>query len=105
MSALRYVILHHTGFGEPHFDLMFETSPGSDLLTWRSDAWPIDPQSKLTPIAIHRGTYLDYQGEVSGGRGNVRRIHASTFNLQQNDADVFAGVFETGKTFRLNKSH
>lgn len=104
MEPLRYVVLFHEGFGQPHFDLMFETAPGSDLLTWRSDSWPLKPQTTLTPIDLHRRAYLDYEGEISGGRGNVRRIHAGTFELLQNNVEVFAGVFESGKKFCLAKS-
>ena len=50
MQNLRYVILRHEGVAEPHFDLMFEASPGAPLLTWRSMEWPIDREAKLTKI-------------------------------------------------------
>ena len=105
MEPLRYVVLFHEGFGEPHYDLMFETSPGSDLLTWRSDSWPLQTNAILTPIAVHRRAYLEYEGEISGGRGAVQSVHAGTFELQQNDDDLFSGVFESGKSFRLKKNH
>ena len=42
MPPLRYVILWHDGVAEPHFDLMFETLPGSALATWRSPRWPVE---------------------------------------------------------------
>jgi hypothetical protein len=55
---LRYVILHHGGIADPHFDLMFETLPGSDLATWRSQAWPIEEPTPLTRLKDHRRLYL-----------------------------------------------
>ena len=72
--ALRYVVLRHDGIPDPHFDLMFETSPGSMLATWRSPQWPVAADSLLTPLPDHRADYLTYEGPVSGGRGTVRRV-------------------------------
>jgi hypothetical protein len=71
---LRYAILHHTGVPEPHYDLLFETYPGSNLSTWRSPVWPIEHSTSVTRLKDHRRVYLDYTGEVSGGRGHVDRV-------------------------------
>ncbi|MEK6675248.1 MAG: DNA polymerase ligase N-terminal domain-containing protein [Planctomycetota bacterium] len=74
MSA-RFVILHHTGFGNEHWDLMLEQ--GEILLTWRLE---VDPTIRsnfpmgATRIGDHRKAYLDYEGPLSGGRGSVRRL-------------------------------
>jgi hypothetical protein len=78
---LRYVILHHTGVAEPHYDLMIESRPGGPLHTWRCPAWPIERATRVERIADHRRAYLDYEGEVGGGRGEVRRVAAGTFRL------------------------
>jgi hypothetical protein len=59
---------------EPHFDLMFETLPGSMLATWRSEAWPIERGTALTRLRDHRRLYLDYEGQLSGQRGTVYRV-------------------------------
>lgn len=75
---MRYVVLHHTGFGEPHFDLMFETALGSPLATWRANEWPLGRAAHLTLLGDHRGDYLDYEGPVSGNRGVVRRVQSGT---------------------------
>jgi hypothetical protein len=66
--------LNHTGIAEPHFDLMFETAPGSPLATWRCHHWPPSPDEKFQPLGDHRRDYLDYQGPVSNHRGQVRQI-------------------------------
>ena len=84
--SLRFVVLRHDGIPDPHFDLMFETSPGSSLVTWRSARWPIDRETPLVRIAEHRRSYLDYQGPVSGGRGQVHRVTTGFYRLQQTDA-------------------
>ncbi|MEM6315195.1 MAG: hypothetical protein AAF743_13970 [Planctomycetota bacterium] len=73
---LRYVILHHTGYEEDHFDVMVEREPGGMLRTWRSATWPI--RGPVTPIHDHRRKYLDYEGPISGDRGEVRRVASGT---------------------------
>lgn len=73
-GPLRYVVLHHQGVDAPHFDLMFETSPGSALRTYRLPQWPVQEGDVATPLKEHRREYLDYQGPVSNNRGFVTRI-------------------------------
>ncbi len=101
MTALRYVILHHEGIAEPHYDLMFETAPGSDLATWRANEWPIHHGSALTRLADHRRAYLDYEGPVSGDRGTVKRISAGTYDLGQNRDGLFQGIWREAEEFAL----
>lgn len=104
VTALRYVVLRHDALPDAHFDLMFETMPGSALATWRATDWPIHHGSVLTRIADHRCAYLEYEGPVSGGRGSVRRVTAGTFLLINNNAGLFAGEFnDTGAPFTLVK--
>jgi hypothetical protein len=81
---LKYVILHHLGIDQPHYDLLFETLPGSQLTTWRSPIWPIDSTVSLTRLKDHRRFYLDYEGDISGGRGRVYR-------LAHGDCDISIG--------------
>lgn len=75
MQPLRYVVLHHTGGTESsHFDLMFETLPGSMLATWRSETWPIELPVQLTRLRDHRRLYLEYEGDLADHRGRVYRV-------------------------------
>ena len=76
LDALRYVILRHEDIAEPHFDLMFETSPGGALATWRSDVWPIERPTPVLRLADHRQDYLTYEGPISNDRGSVRRVES-----------------------------
>jgi hypothetical protein len=102
---MRYVVLHHTGYGEPHFDLMVETAPDSPLATWRSAVWPfIEVTYQLEHLADHRRTYLDYEGPVSGGRGMVRRVHAGTHTVVQDHPVLLIITVETGEVWRLFRS-
>lgn len=72
----RFVIQHHIlPDGDEHWDLMLEGPHG--LFTWSLPS-PPDQQNTLPmtvrQLADHREAYLDYEGEVSGGRGRVE-IH------------------------------
>src|ERR1043165_9144409 len=75
LSAGRFVVLRHMWGADTHFDLMFEHA--GKLMTWRSEA-PLAEigERPVTIIRIgdHRLAYLEYEGDVSGGRGRVERI-------------------------------
>ncbi len=75
----RFVLLEHRWNGV-HFDLMLETEPGGPLRTWAIDAEIVRghdlPARELTP---HRAIYLDYEGQISGGRGTVKRLDRGEF--------------------------
>lgn len=67
----RFVILEHHHQGV-HWDFMLEA--GESLRTWRLAAAPVsDAAIAATPLPDHRRMYLDYEGEISGGRGHVTR--------------------------------
>ena len=73
----RFVLLEHNWNGV-HWDFMLES--GDVLRTWAIDA-PIVSGRDLPARALgdHRQIYLDYEGEISGDRGRVRRVDAGTF--------------------------
>jgi hypothetical protein len=101
---LRYVVLRHEGIDRPHFDLMFETSRGSMLATWRSSEWPVNERTRLEPLGEHRRDYLTYEGPISGDRGNVRRIHSGHHEIQQNDAQRLRVALENETILDLPRS-
>lgn len=75
-----------------HYDWMFEVD--GQLLTWASEQWSAATQPvefAALPLPPHRLAYLDYEGEVSGNRGTVRRVEAGTHRLLDvsNDRFVF----------------
>ncbi|MBX7103891.1 MAG: hypothetical protein K1X57_07410 [Gemmataceae bacterium] len=73
----RYVILHHD-WPTSHFDLMLEV--GLVLKTWRVNRVPIagEPE-QAEAIDDHRLEYLTYEGPISRGRGNVRRVESGEY--------------------------
>lgn len=74
----RYVLLAHD-WPTPHFDLLLEC--GDVLKSWRLLAGPTPGVTvPAEPNADHRLAYLDYEGEVSGGRGTVRRVAAGEYH-------------------------
>ncbi len=80
----RFVVLTHD---HPflHWDLMLDN--GEALRTWRLSRPPdADDDVSAEPLADHRRAYLDYEGPVSGGRGEVRRWDAGDFLLLEEDA-------------------
>lgn len=74
-----FVLLEHTvEHPRPgvHWDLMIEL-PGRDkLATWRLTHDPTKQAGAIEAARIgeHRRAYLDYEGDIGGGRGSVRRV-------------------------------
>ena len=80
----RFTILEHTGAPDDptgrHYDLLLED--GESCRTWRLAALPESggPAVEVRDLAPHRLAWLDHEvGEVSGGRGFVRRVDAGTY--------------------------
>lgn len=92
----QYVILRHD-FPELHWDLMLENE--GVLQTWRLNSPPtLDHASDESSIDLiaealpdHRLAYLEYEGPVSGDRGEVSRWDRGTFSLlEQSDQLIVA---------------
>lgn len=75
----RFVVLEHAGNGI-HWDVMLERD--NALETWAIDQ-PLQPGTELPArrLAAHRIAYLDYEGPISRGRGNVRRVAGGIYQL------------------------
>ncbi|MCB9893387.1 MAG: hypothetical protein H6839_02945 [Planctomycetes bacterium] len=93
--AQRFVILEHTVNGEAHYDLMLEVEGQEKLRTFQLARWPLSVGESCLCRRLddHRRAYLDYQGEVSGGRGVVRRVESGTWSgdprLQLSGSETF----------------
>jgi hypothetical protein len=100
--TVRYVVLHHTGFGEPHFDLLIDAEGAGPLLSWRLSRWPL-VGGDAVPAAVHRREYLDYEGPVSRGRGAVMQAAVGTVEIVSRDQETICARFPgTGCTVELN---
>src|SRR3954465_6146010 len=96
MPPLRYVILWHDGVPQPHFDLMFETLPGSALSPWRCPRWPVDVPTSATRLKDHRRAYLEYEGDLSDRRGRVTRVAGGDCELDIEEGGMWNIRLTTG---------
>ena len=71
----------------PHHDWLVADparpgDPAASLWTVRVhaawDAWPDRGVMRMTPLPPHRRRYLSWQGELTGGRGRVKRVGSGT---------------------------
>lgn len=75
----RFVILTHD-FPQQHWDFMLESA--GVLRTWRLEEEPThDVSINATPLPDHRLIYLEYEGPVSGNRGQVARWDSGDYEL------------------------
>lgn len=81
--ALSYVILEHTVKGGKHFDLMLEVPQQEKLRTVQLQArlGKAGDSCAMKELEAHRRAYLEYEGEVSGDRGVVKRVERGTYEL------------------------
>lgn len=90
MRMPRFVLLHHKtppGAAKPdHFDLMLES--GAILKTWTVWEFPhLDRPNRAMADLDHRLAYLDYEGPISGNRGEVSRADWGTYTLLQQEEE------------------
>ena len=102
--SVHFVILHHTGIEQPHFDLMFESSPGSMLITFRLPAWPLTQPVAVEKLADHRRDYLAYEGPLSGNRGAVKRVAGGPFHFRTQSEDALALDLDNAIRLSLTKT-
>lgn len=75
----QFVLLEHD-HPTLHYDFMLEW--GDSLRTWRLDWIPSEAASiPAVPLDDHRSAYLDYEGPVSGDRGQVSRVDRGEYEL------------------------
>jgi len=78
----RFVIQEHTESKDIHWDLMLET--GGTLQTYRLEKPPekvLREPVNAVKIFDHPLKFLTYEGPVNEGRGSVRIIEASTYEI------------------------
>jgi hypothetical protein len=96
----RFVLLQHD-HPTLHWDLMLEAA---DVLhTWRLPSVPVPGAVfSATRIGDHRLVYLEYEGPVSGNRGQVIRCDAGEFEwLEQSDSALTVRLCGTRLQGRL----
>lgn len=95
----RFTISLHTGAREgDHYDLLLEQ--GRALKTWRFRSPSFQSAQSAEQIKDHRPNYLDYEGEISGGRGHVKIWDTGTYEADEwTDARIRVAV--SGRRLRL----
>ena len=83
----QFVFHHHTGYGQPHYDLMLEY--GKTLATWQLTI-PLSEIQYKQPIIVqkiqdHRLMYLSYEGTISKGRGQIKKVDFGDYKLLINE--------------------
>ena len=85
-----FAILIHTGQGAGHYDFLLEQTQQASASTWQFTDNPLElmlpgdvNQTKIVgrKIQDHRLMYLDYEGPLSNGRGQVRRLDGGTYEI------------------------
>jgi hypothetical protein len=93
-----FVIHIHSGHGPTHYDLMLEHEGA--LATWQFSIPPtkIDQNTVLSARKLpdHRRQYLDYQGPISQGRGEVTRLDKGTCEVVSHDPQRWEVLFKGG---------
>src|SRR5690349_3380568 len=98
----RFVILWHQtppNYQRPaHFDLMLEHN--GSLRTWALDKLPETGETvSAEQLPDHRLAYLTYEGEVTGGRGNVSRVDSGSYEVNAETPGELA-IHLTGSQLR-----
>lgn len=77
---MRFAIARHDGSPEgDHYDLLLES--GDVLRTWRFQAAHFEAPQPAKQLKDHRKKYLEYEGEISGGRGRVSIYETGTYEV------------------------
>lgn len=92
------LLRHDLPDGSHHFDWMLARDDDDPLLTFRLDrdisldSAPFEGEA----LAPHRRAYLEYEGEVSGNRGVVRRVATGSCTIHTCTDQVIELSLEMG---------
>lgn len=87
-------MLRHEDREGVHYDLMIDT--GESLTTWKCPKPPEsarDSPLDCRRIGDHRRLYLDYEGPISGDRGEVRRHDRGRCVISESSMDCWKVEF------------
>ncbi|HKQ50346.1 MAG TPA: DNA polymerase ligase N-terminal domain-containing protein [Phycisphaerae bacterium] len=97
-TTTEFVVLRHEDREGVHYDLMIDT--GAALATWKCSGPPESAGESpifCRQIGDHRRAYLDYEGPISGGRGEVRRHDRGHCEILNQSGDVWTVAFHGWK--------
>jgi hypothetical protein len=84
-----------------HWDLLIEAADPERLPTWRLAQNPLEADGDVAAERIkdHRRMYLEFEGELSGARGGVRRLDRGPAPIERMAGDE-AVVWLDGRLLR-----
>jgi hypothetical protein len=103
-EIFRYVVLRHEQIPQPHYDLMFENPPRTELVSARIADWPIQTDTRVERVPSHRVLYLDYEGPIAGERGSVRRVAQGTCTTEVDRHDSLLLRLDDGQEIRIPRA-
>jgi hypothetical protein len=114
----RFVILLHKFVGVDeceHWDVMFEIEVAG---YGQLDTWSIPPQLNSIQkelnafscpakhLPLHRIIYLNYEGDISNNRGNVKKIDKGTYKkINENKFKLYGNLLNGKLTIENNKNN
>lgn len=99
------LLLHELPDGTSHFDLLLQPThdPDSPLIAFRLWSRPDDRRVVKFPAQRqpdHRPLYLDYEGEISEGRGRVTRLARGSCDVRSERDGAIDFVVQFGENER-----
>ena len=98
-KVFRFAVLKHVRQTDIHWDLLLQLPDRPLLATWQIHldpaAWKL--QFAVIPaIAIpdHRLIYLDFEGQIPGGRGHVTHVDGGVLKLQSVEENFISGYVQ-----------
>jgi hypothetical protein len=97
----RFTISKHVQADSSHYDLMLEE--GRILKTWQIASVDFSSPQIVRQSPDHRRVYLDYQGQISGGRGWVEIFDTGTYQVEGLKDDLIIFILN-GKKLQVRLS-
>lgn len=100
---MRFTLLEHRQGTEKHWDLLLEWPGEERLRTWQFSENPWETTSRGKRLFDHRRIYLDYEGFLSNGRGEVRQCVTGTYGVfQKTESEIEVDLEDgSGKVVRI----
>ena len=92
-KVFRFAVLKHVRETDIHWDLLLQLPDRPLLATWQIRLDPVRWEHENGPIPAlelpdHRLVYLDFQGDISGGRGHVSHIDGGKIEIARGEKNI-----------------
>jgi hypothetical protein len=88
----------------PNVELLLETSPGSELASFRCPAWPPDRRAVVVKrVANHENRVLTDGGSIGSDCGQVRQVAGGGYRVERKTADRWQLLLDDGTRLMLSR--